>query len=172
MRIVFENVVLRSWDKSDAQRLATIAGNKKIYDNLRDAFPHPYTVSDAEKFIVAAQQDDTPALLLAIELNGLVVGSIGASFKDDVYRLNAEIGYFVAEEYWGLGVATKALHALVPFLFKNYAITRIYAEPFAWNSASRRALEKAGFRLEAILKGNVIKNGVIGDSCIYAILKS
>ncbi|MCX8131531.1 MAG: GNAT family N-acetyltransferase [Clostridia bacterium] len=172
MKIENDKIILREWADSDAERLAEIANNKKIFDNLRDAFPHPYTIDDAREFI-ALQKDNNNGLskIFAIVVDGRVAGSIGAFLKGDVYRKNAEIGYYLAEEYWGRGIMTKAVRLITAFLFENFDINRVYAEPFARNTGSRRSLEKAGFRLEAELKCNVVKNGIIEDSCIYAILK-
>ncbi len=171
MKIETKKAILRPWLQSDADRLAAIANNKKIYDNLRDAFPHPYTIDDAKHYIAKAQELDATSNLFAIEKDGVAIGSIGAFFKSDVYRKNVEIGYFLAEEYWGKGLMTSAVFAFVKHLFLNFDIIRIYAEPFARNKGSRKVLEKAGFKLEAVLKKNIIKNEIIEDSCIYSILR-
>jgi len=162
--------VLREWQKEDAEGLALIADNKKIYDNLRDVFPHPYTLDDAKSYIsfISKSQKDVG---LVIEVNGKLAGSIGAFFKEDVYRKNAEIGYYLGENYWRKGIMTKAIQSLTHYVFENYDVVRIYAEPFARNAGSRRALEKAGFILEGVLKKSVIKNNTIEDSCIYALVK-
>lgn len=172
MRVESGNIVLRPWVEADAERLAEIANNKNIYDNLRDGFPHPYSIEDAQQFIALQQEENKHSKVFAIVVDGKVAGSIGGFLKEDVYRKNAEIGYYLAEEYWGKGIITKAIKMIVAFLFENFDIIRIYAEPFARNMGSRRSLEKAGFKLEAELKSNVIKNGVIEDSCIYAMLKN
>lgn len=164
-------LMLRRWREDDALRLQAIANNKNIYDNLRDAFPYPYTLEDAKKYIASACEKDSSSDLFAIEKDGNAIGSIGAFLKDDIYRKNAEIGYYLDEKYWGRGIMAKAISALLKYLFENYDIIRIYAEPFERNSGSRRALEKAGFTLEAILKRNVIKNGIVENSCIYSILR-
>jgi len=68
-------------------------------------------------------------------------------------------------------IATKAIKAATSYAFRDFDIVRIYAEPFSDNAGSRKALEKAGFKLEATLKRNVIKNGIIKDSCIYSVLR-
>ena len=81
------------------------------------------------------------------------------------------MGYFLDQEYWGRGIITKAIKAATSYAFKDFDIIRVYAEPYADNTGSRKALEKAGFILEATFKRNVIKNGIIKDSCIYAVLK-
>lgn len=170
MKIETGDFIIRNWKGGDAERLALIANNKKIFDNLRDAFPHPYLIEDAKEYISFAQKDDNLSTLFAIEIDGKLMGSIGAFLKDDVYRKNAEIGYYLDEECWGKGIMTKAIIAFTKYLFDSFDINRVFAEPFSRNIGSRRALEKAGFRLEAILKSNVIKNGVIEDSCIYSVL--
>lgn len=166
-----ENIKIRRWDLSDAPQLAEFANNKKIADNLRDGFPYPYTIKDAHNFIQAALKNDLSASLFAIDLGGIALGSIGAMFKDDVYRLNVEIGYWLAEEYWGKGITVRAIRLIVKYIFDNFDTVRIYAEPFADNVASQRTLEKAGFRKEAYFKKNIVKNDIIKDSMIYALLR-
>ncbi|MDK2947869.1 MAG: [ribosomal protein S5]-alanine N-acetyltransferase [Methanolobus sp.] len=171
MQILTNDFILRNWEEKDAERLASIANNQKIAENLNDGFPHPYSIEDAKRFISFAIEENKSSLLFAIEINGTVAGSIGAYFKDNVHRKNAEIGYYLAEEYWGKGITTKAVRCLTQYLFEKYDIIRVYALPFARNTGSRRVLEKAGFRCETILKNSIIKNGIVQDDCIYAILK-
>ncbi|TQD25008.1 GNAT family N-acetyltransferase [Methanolobus vulcani] len=171
MLIVTDNFTLREWKERDAERLASIANNRKIANNLRDGFPHPYSIEDAKQYISFARLEDADSKQIAIEIDGRVAGSIGAYFKENIHRKNTEIGYFLAEEYWGRGIMPKVVRCMTQYLFENYDIIRVYAQPFSRNTASRRVLEKAGFRCEAILKNNVIKNNVVQDSCIYAVLK-
>ncbi len=154
-----------------AESLARITNNKKIFDNLRDVFHHPYTFEDAKNYILRVTNDNQTSKAFAIEVDGKIAGNIGIFFKQDVYRKNTEIGYFLAEEWWDKGVMKKVIKAVVDYIFENFDIIRIYAEPFAENVASRKVLEKVGFRLEAVLKNDVIKNGIIQDSCIYSLLK-
>lgn len=166
-----DEFTLRPWKDEDAERLAAIANNEKISNCLRDGFPYPYSIDDAKGFIYLAKQAEVNFVAFAIDIDGVLAGSIGAYFKEDVHRKNMEIGYFLAEEYWGKGIMANVVRCMVKYIFKNFDIIRIYAEPFACNTASRRVLEKAGFRLEGVLKNSIIKNGVVQDSCIYAILK-
>jgi ribosomal-protein-alanine N-acetyltransferase len=171
MEIVFEGIVLRPWSGIDAKKLALIADNKNIADNLRDGFPFPYSVKDARIWLESILSENTPPRFFAILVDNVVVGSIGIVTKTDIYRKNFEIGYFLDEKYWGKGIATRAIKAASSYAFSNFDVVRVYAEPFADNPGSRKALEKAGFTLEATLKRNVIKNGIIKDSCIYAVLR-
>ena len=171
MEIKQGNVILRIWNINDAEQITSLANNKKIFNNLRDGFPHPYVLEDARAFIKYAR-NAIDEKLFAITVDGEVIGSCGAMFKKDVYRRNVEIGYFLGEPYWGKGYATDAIIGLRNYVFSRYDIIRIYAEPFADNLASRKALEKAGFKCEATFVKNVIKNNIIKDSCIYSCLKN
>lgn len=171
MIIETDEFTLRPWKDNDAQRLAALADNSKISDYLRDGFPCPYSIDDAKGFIYLSRQYEVNFVGFAIEIEGKVAGSIAVYFKDDVHRKNTEIGYFLGEEYWGKGIMADVIRCMAGYVFENFDILRIYAEPFARNTASRKVLEKAGFRLEGVLKNSIIKNDVVQDSCIYAILK-
>jgi ribosomal-protein-alanine N-acetyltransferase len=171
MEIFFEGITLRPWSIKDAVTLAGIADNRNIADNLRDGFPHPYSLKDARNWLGMILPENIPPRFFAVTIDKQLVGSIGIVSKTDIYRKNFEIGYFLAQEHWGKGIITKAIKAATSYAFKEFDVIRVYAEPFSDNTGSRRALEKAGFSLEATLKRNVIKNGIIKDSCIYAVLK-
>ncbi|KXS41999.1 MAG: acetyltransferase, ribosomal protein N-acetylase [Methanolobus sp. T82-4] len=171
MIIETKEFTLRPWEENDAKRLAFIANNRKISCYLRDGFPHPYTIDDAKGFIYLARQPEVDFAGVAIEIEGVLAGSIGAYPKEDVHRKNMEVGYFLGEDYWGRGIMSDIIRCMLQYLFENFDIVRVYAEPFASNMPSRRVLEKAGFRLEGVLKNSIIKDDVVQDSCIYAILK-
>jgi ribosomal-protein-alanine N-acetyltransferase len=171
MEICFEGIILRPWLITDARELALLADNKKIADNLRDGFPFPYSLKDALDWLNIILPENIPPRFFAISVDKQIVGSIGIVSKTDIYRKNFEIGYFISEKFWGKGIATKAIKGATSYAFRDFDIVRIYAEPFSDNVGSRRALEKAGFRLEATLKNYVIKNGIIKDSCIYSVLR-
>ena len=171
MEVHFDGGLLRPWEISDAGELAVIADNKNIADHLRDMFPSPYSIDDAIQWLSSVLEQEGPKRYFAIIVNGKLAGSIGLSPKTDIYRKNAEVGYFIAPEFWGKGIASAALKAVTAYAFGTFDIIRVYAEPFADNISSRRVLEKAGYTLEATFKNYVIKNGVIKDSCIYSVLK-
>jgi len=171
MEIIFEGVVLRPWSIKDAEHLAVIANNKNIADSLRDGFPHPYSLSDAHNWLNSIIPINEPPRFFAIISENILTGSIGIVTKEDIYRKNVEIGYFLAQDFWGKGIVTKAVKAATAYAFSIFDIVRVYAEPYADNPGSRRVLEKAGFKCEAVFKNYVIKNGIIKDSCIYSVLK-
>lgn len=171
MEINSEGVKLRPWSLNDADQLAVIANNKNISNNLRDGFPYPYSIDDAYNWLNSVIPVNDPPRFFAIIFKNHLCGSIGIVTKEDIYRKNVEIGYFIAEEYWGKGIITKAIKVVTSYAFSKFDIVRVYAEPFADNPGSRRALEKAGFKCEALFRKNVIKNRVVKDSCIYSVLK-
>ena len=167
------NCKIRRWELSDARDLATALSNKKIQDNLRDGLPYPYTEQDGKEFIsamLAANENDTFAF--AITVNGKAIGSIGAFRQGNIHRQTAELGYYIAEEYWGKGIMTEAVKQLCDYVFSNTDIIRIYAEPFAYNIGSCRVLEKAGFQYEGTLRSNALKNGNVFDMKMYSKLKT
>jgi RimJ/RimL family protein N-acetyltransferase len=169
MQLQLKSCVVRSWRTTDAETLARYADNRKIWLNLRDAFPNPYTVRDARDFI-ASVRHRTPETTFAIDVGGEAIGSVGFVLRLDVERVSAEIGYWLAEPFWGRGIATEALVAVTDYAITTHKLTRIYALPFAWNAASCRVLEKAGYQLEARLRRSAIKDGAITDQMQYAFV--
>ncbi len=132
--------------------------------------PYPYLIKDARSFI-AAQQLKDPAENFAIQYGDEVVGGIGILLKEDISRLNAEIGYWLAEPFWGRGIITAAIRLMTSYAFTSFNLNRIYAEVFAHNKASMKALEKNRYYLECIRKNGVIKNDTLLDDHIYVMLK-
>ncbi|HVN58690.1 MAG TPA: GNAT family N-acetyltransferase [Bacteroidales bacterium] len=171
MEIVYKDILLLPWKSDFAPGLAEIANNEKISDNLRDGLPFPYTVQDAHSWLDSIMPRNDPPQFFAIFYSGTLTGSIGLVLKDNVYRKNIEMGYFLDEHYWGKGIITKAILAVSSYAFTTFDILRIYAEVYSDNTGSRRALEKSGFSCEAVLKKSIIKKGEIKDSCIYSVLK-
>ena len=164
------NVRLRPFTIEDIDSLVKFANNYNIAKNLMDIFPHPYSIENGKAFIEIATKSSPPNVL-AIEVNSEAAGAIGIHPQNDIYRKNAELGYWLAEPYWGKGIITEAIIQMVDYGFKNWDINRIYARPFGYNIASQKALEKAGFVLEARLEKTIFKNGEYIDELIYAARK-
>lgn len=163
---------IKKWELSDAADLAKVLSNKKIQDNLRDGLPYPYTEKDGTEYISAMlSADENETFAFAITIENKVVGSIGIFRQENIHRQTAELGYYVAEEYWGQGIMTDAVNQICEYVFENSDIIRIYAEPFAYNIASCRVLEKAGFQYEGTLRNNAVKNGKVIDMKMYSKLK-
>lgn len=163
----------RPWRIQDAADVAAYADNPKVAANLRNVFPHPYTVRDAQAFIASCiEQEGNRQLCRAVTVDGRAVGSIGVFCGSDVLEKSAELGYWLGEPYWGQGIMTDAVKQICQAAFERFDIVRIFAEPFAYNQGSRRVLEKAGFMLEGIMRNGIYKNGQIYDYCMYALLKA
>jgi len=158
---------LRKWNEADLDSLVKYANNKNIAKWLTNGFPHPYTQEDGKTYI-SMVTNDNPTKVFAIEVNSEAVGSIGIYPQSDIHEKNAEIGYWLAEAYWGQGIMTKAIQEIVEYGFRTFDLVRIFARPFSTNLKSQRVLEKAGFELEARLKKALFKNGEFMDELIYA----
>ncbi len=166
------NLSIRKWRIDDKSDLAINLNNLKILNNLRDGVPYPYTERDAEEFIRTMLSENIDSTFsFAITLDGKVIGSIGVFRQNNIHFRTAEIGYYIGESYWGNGYATSAIKQVCEYVFENTDIIRIFAEPFANNKASCRALEKAGFQYEGTLKSNAVKCGSIVDMKMYALIK-
>lgn len=170
MELKLTSCTVRSWEWRDREAIVRHANNRKVWINLRDRFPHPYTPADARNWldIVVGVSPETN---FAIDVDGEAVGGIGFTVQHDVAHRSAEIGYWLGEEFWGRGIATEALIAVTDHAFANYDLCRLYAHVFDWNPASVRVLEKAGYELEGRLKKSVTKNGQTIDQLMYAAIR-
>lgn len=163
---------LRKWQYADAQNISIVANNPNIAKNLRNSFPSPYTIDDAKWYVNdCITKEGTKQITRAIVVDGKAVGSIGIFIKDDVHEKTAELGYWLAEEYWRNGITSRAVIQICKNAFSNFDIVRIYAETFEDNLGSRGVLEKAGFTYEGTMRKGVYKNGKILSYCMYSILR-
>ena len=172
MLIPLPGCLVRHWQADDAASLAEHANDRRIWLNLRDRFPHPYTLADAEAFLrmVAAMQ---PRTFFAIAVDQRAVGGIGYTLHHDVERVGAEIGYWLGAAFWGRGIMTAALSAVTDYAFRQHEeLRRVYAVPYAWSAASIRVLEKVGYRFEGRMRESAIKDGRVTDQLLYATLRS
>lgn len=161
---------LRPWRRGDEASLARHANDRAVWRNLKDTFPHPYTLRDAEEWI-ARNLDAEWLANFAITVDDAAVGGIGIEPGTGVDRRSAEIGYWLAEPFWGRGIATAALKAVTEWAFSTYDLVRLHAGVYEWNPASARVLEKAGYTLEGRLRRSVTKDGVTMDKLLYAIVR-
>jgi RimJ/RimL family protein N-acetyltransferase len=170
MQLVLPNCLVRSWRQEDAPSLVRHANNRRVWVNLRDRFPHPYTSDDGARFLawVLAERPETN---FAIAVGKEAVGAIGYQIQPDVHRISAEIGFWLGEAYWGRGIVTEALRAVTEHAFHTHNLRRLFAGVFEWNPASMRVLEKVGYTREAVLRKSAIKDGRIIDQALYAIVR-
>ncbi|XXY19772.1 GNAT family protein [Sorangium sp. So ce216] len=168
MILEMPSLTLRPWTPADADALAHNANDRRVWANLRDRFPHPYTREDAEGWIAFCTEHAPPGDNMAIVVDGEVAGGIGLERFDDVHRGTAEIGYWLGAPHWGRGLATQAVVALTRYGLEQLGLERIQAGVFDWNGASARVLEKAGYAYEGRMRRHVVKDGRVGDVLLYA----
>lgn len=158
---------VRSWRIGDETSLERNANNRNIWRNLRDAFPHPYTLEAARDWISFATTV-TPDVAFAVEVDGEACGGIGLRLQADVDRVSAEIGFWLGEPYWNRGIMSAALAHFVPHCFRTFELTSIFARCFAWNHGSMRILEKNRFCKVGVLRQAAVKDGELVDVVILA----
>lgn len=163
-----QNFFLRPLEIEDAKRLASLANNPKIASKMTNQFPHPYKYADAYQFITKVAQQKKEQIW-GIDWQGELVGVCGIHPQEDVQAPNAEIGYWVGEEYWGNGISPLAITALINFSWKKWKVLeRVFAVIYSNNPQSERALQKVGFEKEASFKRSILKLGELLDAHVYA----
>jgi RimJ/RimL family protein N-acetyltransferase len=170
VHLKFDGGVIRSWTKGDAPALARHANDRAIWRNLKDRFPNPYTLVDAEWFISHCLTED-PESTFAITVDDDVIGAIGFEHRGDIWRRSVELGYWIAPAYWGRGIMTGAVRSMTNWAFDTWTINRVWAGVFSWNPASARVLEKAGYVYEGRLRQSAVKDGEQVDELIYAVVR-
>ena len=161
-------ISLRDYLESDIDRLVELANNENVSRYLADIFPFPYTRDDAEWWISEGNSKNSAATKV-IELDNEFVGAIGLTPLQGWKSHVAEIGYWVGENYWGRGIATAAIKMISENCYQDSSVSKIFAPVLGPNGASMRALAKAGYELEGILKNEVKKNGILYDIHHYAL---
>lgn len=170
MYLEFPGGVIRSWRSDDALALARHANNRRVWANLRDRFPSPYTLDDADGWLRHCARA-VPATDFALDVDGEAVGGIGVVLRSDVERVDAEVGYWLGEAHWGKGVMSGAMQVFAPWALERFNLARLHAHVFHFNAASARVLEKAGFTLEGRLRHSAVKDGSLIDQLLYARLR-
>lgn len=165
--IGIQEYTIRSFLKTDATSLPHHANNKNIANNLKNIFPHPYTIKDAEQWIAYVKKQD-PETEFAIVCSDKIIGGIGLNILDDISHKSAQLGYWLGEVYWSKGIMTKAVAAFTTYAFKTFDLIRIFTHVFETNLASARVLNKAGYNFEGRMSKSAIKNGIILDQVLYA----
>lgn len=162
--------VVRTYRLDDAASLARHGNNRRIWENLRDRFPHPFTEANGIAYIThVLENPDTPSF--AIDVDGQAVGGISLHLGTDIERIGAEMGYWLGEEFWGRGIMTSAIRLVTDSAFQERKLIRVFAIPFTTNVASCRALEKVGYQREGMMRRSALKDGKVRDQYLYAIVQ-
>ena len=156
---------------SFANSLAESANDVRIVRWLNDGFPHPYTLQNAEQFIETVLSDGK-AYHRAIISDKKVIGGISAACKRGAMRFCADLGYWLAPDFWSRGIMTEAVGLFCKEIFSSTDVNRVQAEVFVPNVASCRVLEKCGFQKEGVLRQSAFKNEKFYDAAVYGLLAS
>jgi len=169
MRLECGSCLVRDWSRSDKASLLRHANNRNVARNLTERFPHPYTDADAEAWF-SMLEGMTERTHWAIEVGGGAVGGIGCIVGKGVRAKSAAFGYWLGEEFWGRGIMSAAVKRVAPHVLAHFKLVRLESPVFAWNPASMRVLEKAGFTREGVHRCAVVKDGEIIDEVLYALV--
>lgn len=162
------NVQLREFELGDIDSLLMNANNPNVAQYLRDVFPSPYTRQDAEWWL--GEGCHLPGTLVkALDLNGECIGSVGITYQQGEHSHAVELGYWLGENYWGLGIASFAVAKMTDIALAENDICRVFAHSAGPNIASMRVLEKCGYKCEGVLKKAVRLRGQFYDEHVYAI---
>ena len=170
VRLECTNCAVRDWERSDRASLIRFANNRKIWRNLTDMFPHPYTEAHAEWWFGFLEKM-TERTHWAIDVDGQAVGGIGVILGEGIYAKSGHFGYWLGEEYWGRGIMTQAVAVVAPYVMSRFDLLRLDSPVFAWNPASMRVLEKCGFVKEGVSRASVFKDGEVVDQVLYGLVR-
>ena len=166
------NIELRQWIMSDSKELTALC-NAVDRSFLSDRLPYPYTEEDAKAWLnMVAQNDSVTGIYRAIVMDGQPIGSISVEQKEDVYRIDGEIGFMLHGDYCNKGIMTEAVRQMCSIAFHDLPIERITANIFQPNTASMQVLRKNGFVHEGTMKRAIINNDLIYDLCIFGLTKN
>lgn len=164
--------ILRPFKKGDEKSLAKNVNNSKI-NEMVSLIPYPYSLKDANKWVAfnlnVYKKEKPSDVNFVIDIDGEVAGSIGLSDIKENHK--AEVGYWLAEQYWGGGMMTSALKLITKFGFDELKLKRIQLKAYSFNKASRRVAEKTGYEFEGILKKYDKKGNKFLDTYMFAKIK-
>ena len=164
------NYQIRDFTINDVDSLVRYANDFDVYKYLRDSFPHPYTIQNAEQWLNSILENKS-LLYFALANQDEVIGGIGAVPLDDVHRFSAEVGYWLGKYFWNKGIVSEALELFCDYLFHNHNFNRLTALVFEGNEASKKVLEKVGFKLEGHHRKSIFKVNKFIDHYTYALLQ-
>lgn len=159
-KLVSERLILDQIKPSDIPEIVAFAGNIKIVENTR-TMPHPYFEEDAIAWMNMANQGFKTEnnYIFAVRLKDTLklIGGIGLTLENMNNR--AELGYWLAEEFWNNGITTEAVQVILRFGFENLGLNKVVAVYLNTNEASGKVMQKNGMIKEGELKNHDIKRG-------------
>lgn len=163
-------IELTSWNFSHITTLSEIFREDNYLSNSEDFIPSKYEQSHIEEWIYKIKTKSRNCKHFAIQKDGILVGGLSISFKNKEWRLNAEISYFVSQQYRNLGIITRAISKAIDYIkICHPEIMRIIALTYDDNRAAQKPLEKNNFTLLATLPKFLIHNDKLKNCNIYSL---
>lgn len=167
-----ERLLLRRMTMADAQDIFAYSRDPEVSRHVMwDA--HSY-IGESRAYLryVRRQYRNNEPSSWGIELKGTgrLIGTIGFMWWNRDNR-SAEVGYSLARAQWNKGLMTEALRTIIRFGFEEMRLNRIEAQHETANPASGRVMEKAGMRLEGVLRQRLYNKGKYVDVALYSILR-
>ncbi|KAI1406081.1 acyl-CoA N-acyltransferase [Hypoxylon fuscum] len=170
--VTTDKCFIRAYVPSDATAASAAANTPEISKYMRNTFPYPYTLENAN-FWINFSLSQTPMVNFAIfALDGAFAGGIGLIPGTDIQYRTWEVGYWIGKDHWGKGIATSALKAFSAWAFKEFPeLLRIDAGVLEGNAASAKVLERAGFTKEGVRRKSICKKGKVMDQVLFGLLR-
>jgi RimJ/RimL family protein N-acetyltransferase len=163
VRLEDEVVTLRPFERNDVEAIVAACQDPEI--PRWTSVPSPYTEADALAWLESGEEE---SFAVVDRSSGELLGSIGVRFPDDGL---AEVGYWVAKEARGRGVATRALVLVSAWVFERADVGRLQLRADTKNLASQRVAEKAGFVREGVLRSGLALKGERRDAVMYSLVR-
>jgi ribosomal-protein-alanine N-acetyltransferase len=167
-------LTLRAFEDTDAESLFPLASNANV--TRFTLWDHHKTIADTLVFVrdyaqLRYREGTTEPYAITMFPDPRPIGSCGC-FWASIPNRTMELGYWVAEQFWGKGIAVEASRAVVSLAFREFEPERMQARVIAGNVASLRVLDKLGFRYEGTLRSSLLRRGKFEDVLIYSMLRS
>ncbi|KAM7207078.1 putative acetyltransferase protein [Rhypophila sp. PSN 637] len=181
--------MIRPYHEIDIHPMAALLEKSDTARYMRNTFPDPYTLKDAQDWVALVTKPDPPQKAFGIfvpisdssspgggeEVEYTLAGSIGLQPHTDVESKTWNLGYLMGEAYRGKGLMAEATTAFVRWaLLERYTETeliRLEGGVFGGNTASIKVLLKAGFKFEGIRRKAVVKKGEVLDMHVFGCLR-
>jgi ribosomal-protein-alanine N-acetyltransferase len=167
-----ERLILRKMVLNDAEAVFAYASNSEV--SRYTLWETHRSIEDSRAFLEFATQKyengGEPDWGIVYRGNGCLVGACGL-VNWEAEHARAEVGFVLSREYWGRGLMSEAVRAILRFGFERMNLNRIEARCIAENAASARVMEKAGMFYEGTLRQREYIKEAYRDIKLYAILK-
>lgn len=173
MELDTKRLILRPIEEADSDLLYPLINNLDVAIHMLN-IPNPYPDGMLLSWIRATREsmehNERLDLTIILKATGAPIGVCGIN-QINWEHMNAEIGYWLGQPYWGNGYMTEAVVNMLDYGFDDYDFYRMYARCLMSNPASARVLEKSGMKFEGCARGEVYKDGKYLDVLHFGLIK-